>query len=209
VSPDLIEAQVDLPGGVKVPIAKWTVTWFSVIAVTGIAFGVYRYFYPIEPELVSVKQANHLLRLEVQEYNTHILETPVVTLEVPDKVIRVTAYEDGCVILARKFNGKTTTRLLVDPNRADLQHKPGDNSKLPSFGVTLNAMGRCLNPHPGRFIWNYGARVDQCWVQVVRTFEDGCQHVQLFNACSNSWATTMTPSRISELSTPRGSAKIC
>ena len=46
--------------------------------------------------------------------------------------------------------------------------------------------GRCLNPHPGNFASQNG-RTQGCWVQVWRTWQDGCSHYQWFNACSSSW----------------------
>jgi hypothetical protein len=46
--------------------------------------------------------------------------------------------------------------------------------------------GRCLDPHPGKFSTR-SQRVDQCAVQVWRTFSDGCTHYQLFNSCTGTW----------------------
>lgn len=181
---------IGIPGGFQVPIPSWSASVFGVVAVVAIPFGVYRYFYPVEPELISVKQANHLLRLEVGEYNKHILETPLVTLEGQNGTLKVSAYEDGCVILSQRFAGSARTRLLVDPTRTDLK-ATSTSWKLPDLVATLEAQGRCLNPHPGRFQWRYGERDsrDSCWVQVIRTFDDSCWHVQMFNVCSQSWAT--------------------
>ena len=45
---------------------------------------------------------------------------------------------------------------------------------------------QCLNPHPGAYTFQ-NQPVNQCIVQQVRTFYDGCMHVQLFNACNGSW----------------------
>lgn len=196
---------IGLPGGVQVPIPQWTTPAFGVIAVVAIAFGAYRYLFPFEPELVNVKQANHLLRLEVQEYNRHIVETPVLTLDGPEKTLRVTAFADGCIVVAQKVGVSFSTRLLVDPSRADLEHRKGDEARERHDGplftladftpiVVAAAAQRqpvCLNPHPGKFTWRYGerARGEACWTPVIRLFGDGCEHVQMFNACANSWAT--------------------
>lgn len=46
--------------------------------------------------------------------------------------------------------------------------------------------GNCWNPHPGAFsVQNQG--VNQCLVQVWRTFYDGCVHYQFFNPCAGTW----------------------
>lgn len=196
---DRIPLSITVPGGIVVPIPRWTISLFGVIAVTAISFGAYRHFYPVEPELVSVKQANHLLRLEVQEYNRHIMEAPASMLEDPKVSMRVTAYEDGCIVIARRFAGSTMTRLLVDPSRADAQHKNGEDIAWSMIYRDVEAAeilspaqpSRCLNPHPGPFVWQYGQRQygEACWIPVVRTFQDGCVHYQMFNSCSGAWDT--------------------
>lgn len=178
---------IGLPGGFHVPIPRWTISLFGVLAVVAIAFGTYRYFYPHEPELVSVKQANYQLRLEVQEYNKHIMQAPDVTLDAPDKV-KLAAYTDGCIIITVKSGLGMSTRLLVEPSRLE-------PAKVISFlrwpVVAAQARAKCLEPHPGKFSWRYGdkARGEPCWVPVIRTFEDGCEHIQMFNTCSNTWAS--------------------
>lgn len=54
---------------------------------------------------------------------------------------------------------------------------------------TLQAQGRCIGGmHAGPFTTHYGTR-DRCWVQVFRTFEDGCRHYQMFNSCGGFWDT--------------------
>jgi hypothetical protein len=46
--------------------------------------------------------------------------------------------------------------------------------------------GRCLQTHPGAFATATGQRRD-CWVQVLRTWQDGCQQYQWFNSCYSYW----------------------
>lgn len=46
--------------------------------------------------------------------------------------------------------------------------------------------GRCLDPHPGAFNV-YNQAINQCLVQVWRTFYDGCVHFQYFNPCLGTW----------------------
>ena len=54
---------------------------------------------------------------------------------------------------------------------------------------TLAAEGRCTGGmHAGRFTTQYGAR-DGCWIEVWRTYEDGCRHYQMFNSCGGFWDT--------------------
>jgi hypothetical protein len=46
--------------------------------------------------------------------------------------------------------------------------------------------GQCWNPHPGAFTV-FNQQVNQCLVQVWRTFYDGCVHYQFFNPCTGTW----------------------
>jgi hypothetical protein len=46
--------------------------------------------------------------------------------------------------------------------------------------------GQCWNPHPGTFSV-FNQPVNQCLVQVWRTFYDGCVHYQFFNPCTGTW----------------------
>ncbi len=46
--------------------------------------------------------------------------------------------------------------------------------------------GRCVSPHPGAFSWWWGPPKG-CWVPMMRQFQDGCLHHQMFNACGNYW----------------------
>lgn len=186
---------IGLPGGFTVPIPSWTGSFFGVIAVVAIGFGVYRYFFPVVPELVTVKQANEALQREVAHYNMHIVDAPIAALE--DDIahqatgasvghIALRVFADGCLLISRRVGNAATTRLLLD---SELPPKQANTTAaIPSLVATVAAQGRCLNPHPGRFQMAYGAR-EGCWVQVWRTFEDGCVHVQLFNTCTNVWAS--------------------
>lgn len=190
-----VDPIVTIPGGFSIPVPHWAKSLFALIASLALAMGVYRHFYPAVPELVTAKQANHLLRLEVREYNRHIMAQPMATFDEPNSGVSVRVFDDGCMVIARRRNGgMATTRLFLDPEREDLQHEDGDElpaaygSRLSLFPV-VSAQGRCVNPHPGPFQWRYGDRLDRCWVQVWRTFEDSCTHVHLFNTCTGSWDT--------------------
>jgi hypothetical protein len=197
---------ISIPGGFQVPLSKWATAWLSAIAIVAIGFGAYRYFYPVEPELISVKQANHLLRLEIDEYNRHIVEAPAISLTDDAGNVSLRLFDDGCLVVWQKRGTRSSTRLLVDPSRANAEHRSGDVSgalhheyrRLAQLlEPAAQAAGRCLNPHPGQFTWQYGKRIDNCWVEVWRQFADGCVHMQLFNACGGSWD-----------SNPDGSARV-
>ena len=44
----------------------------------------------------------------------------------------------------------------------------------------------CLNPHGGGYRWVWGP-VTGCTQPQYRTFDDGCQHYQIFNVCAGVW----------------------
>lgn len=183
---------VTLPGGITLPMPRWVIPVFGLIAIVSILFGLYRYFYPVEPELISAQQANRTLQLEVNEYNSHIMEVP--QLSIGDvETLRVTAYEDGCMVVSRKFAGKINTRLLVSPTKTGVARMTLPLDLLwPSLALEASQQApRCLNPHPDAFAWRYGERAygEPCWIPVIRTWKDGCEHYQMFNTCSNTWDT--------------------
>jgi hypothetical protein len=46
--------------------------------------------------------------------------------------------------------------------------------------------GRCLDPHPGTFR-QWAGQQNGCWVQVWRSWPEGCQHYQWYNSCNGYW----------------------
>ena len=46
--------------------------------------------------------------------------------------------------------------------------------------------GRCLDPHPGTFR-QWTGQQNGCWVQVWRSWPEGCQHYQWYNSCNGYW----------------------
>lgn len=190
---------IGLPGGFNVQIPKWTSTFFGIIAVVAIGFGVYRYFFPPVPELVTVKQANEQLQLEVNHYNRHIVDVPVASMEdnidhdsvtaakVGHVVVRV--FADGCLLISRKVGEMSNTRLLVDPSNVP-QTRAFRVPEVPSLIPTVAAAPQGCPGHPPNkpFQATYGKKVE-CWVEVIREFEDKCSQVQMFNTCTNAWAT--------------------
>ena len=191
---------VTLPGGVAVPIPRWAVHLFGVVAVLGAGVGVYRYYSPAMPELVTVKQANAQLRLEVDHYNMHIVDMPTTSLADASGAVSVRMFEDGCLLVSRRRGQWSVTRLLIDPSSATTATTRRGVDRSTQGGVTLAlippvaAQSRapvCLNPHPGEFTWRYGEkdRNDSCWIEVWRRWPDACEHVQLYSVCSNTWQT--------------------
>jgi hypothetical protein len=167
-------------GSFVIPCPSWVAPFFGVIAVVGLGFGVYRFYNPIEPELITVRKANETLKMELDEYNRHIMEDPAASFTDQSTKVIIRIFEDGCLLVSRR----QVTRLLLD-----------SSFRRSSVGLGFEAVleaseqNRCLNPHPGRFQAAQGQRVDRCWMEVWRNFEDGCQHVQMFNTCTNGWAT--------------------
>ena len=66
----------------------------------------------------------------------------------------------------------------------------GDNDFTPNLlNATVQSSGcrrRCLDPHPGAFRSWYGQQ-NGCWIQVWRSWPEGCQHYQWFNSCNGYW----------------------
>lgn len=186
-----------IPGGGEVPVPGWCIPWFGVLACAAATWWLYTLIVPPPPsELVSVKQANEKLQADVDAYNTHIIDEPTTTLSDPNGLVFVRTYGDACLLVSQKIGMTSLTRMLIGPEsrrrHASLDLRLPDISQ--AIAPVLKAseveeQGRCLNPHPGRFGTGYGARLDQCWVEVWRTFDDSCQHVQLLNTCSGAFAT--------------------
>src|SRR4051812_7814790 len=52
--------------------------------------------------------------------------------------------------------------------------------------TTQSCRGRCLDPHPGAFR-QWTGQQNGCWVQVWRSWPEGCQHYQWYNSCNGYW----------------------
>ena len=173
---------IKLPGGVVLPCPKWVTPFFGVIAVVATGFGVYRFYNPVEPELVTARRAVEMLKQELDEYNRHIMEEAVAGFQDQSTKVIVKIFDDGCLLVSRR----QVTRLLLD---SSFKRSEGTRINFEQILHAAESQGRCLNPHPGRFNAQQGQRVDRCWIEIWRNFEDGCQHVQMFNTCTNGWAT--------------------
>lgn len=172
--------------GVTLPVPRWSVGGFGVLALAAVAVLVYRQAVPVGTSVVTLRQANDALAEEVAEYGLHIGEQPKQVVEDPDGQLRVHVYRDHCVLIQR-FGARTVSRLVPDL----LRHQPSAHAAVvPSLVARVFAAGgRCVaGQHPGRFVWHYGSR-DGCWVEVWRRYEDGCEQVQMLHACSGTWDT--------------------
>lgn len=172
------------------PIPHWTVGGFGVVALAGVGGTVYRGFFPA-PELLS--PADTLAR---EEYERHLFETPNTIYERDGLTLRV--HNDHCLLIATEVPPKTVlTKLVPSLARRELYQAPsairtnGSEKSSPwripaLLTTTVQAQGRCQNPHPGEFQTSYGNK-NGCWVEVVRRWADGCEHVQMLNTCSGAW----------------------
>lgn len=162
---------ITLPGGIQVPIPTWTSYAFGVIAVLAIGFATYRYFYPPENERIATER---------DHYQRHMFEEAEATFTQDGISVRV--YRDDCLVVARK----TEARLLLSA-APHVEHA----FRLPPFMPVVEAATVTQGcAHYGPMVrWEYGSRLDACWVEVHRTFQDGCQHVQHYNTCTGAWET--------------------
>lgn len=139
-------------------------------------------------QIVTLQEANASLMSEVEEYNRHIGEPVESTATLMDDVrgkLVTQRYNDGCVLIIRSSKGSLKSKLIVD--LAKDMHGPATASiTLPTLVPVVEAAGRCLNPHPGNFVWSYGKKTG-CWIEVWRKWADGCTHVQMLDTCDGSW----------------------
>lgn len=187
--------------GIAIPVGRKAAGAIGVVAVLGLAGLLYRQIFPEERGLLTALQANHMLSMEVQEYNLHIMEAPQreeVLFDDARGTLKARLYGDNCLLLQRTNGQKVTTKLLPDLLRADLQHKDGDEVRFKSalaFVPIVEAAGQCLNPHPPDpyplppFQTRYGRKINACVVEIWRLWADGCTHYQLFDACNGTWDT--------------------
>lgn len=186
--------------GMTLPLPRWTLPVFGVIAVCGVPVFVYQQLTPSTPDLLTLKQANTQLQYEVTEYGLHMTDTPTSTYADPDGEFAIKTFDDKCVLIQRRVGGRVLTKLVPDLDRlSNLQTHADTHAPAPAtesllakaIMPTLAAEGRCVSGmHAGRFTTEYGAR-DGCWIEVWRTFEDGCRHSQMFNSCGGFWDTNL------------------
>ncbi len=190
--------------GIETLIPRWAVSALAAILVAGVGWMIYQKVYA-DPEsvLVSLKDANKQLALEVEEYGLHAMEEPQKheLFEEQDGKLLLRVFKDHCVLIQRHSQRGVRSKLVLDLARASGM---ATRQVVPTWNVlpVVEASGNpgcqrgCLNPHPGEFRWWYGQQRNG-WVEVWRQWPEGCQHVQLFHPRSGSWE-----------SNPDGSAKV-
>lgn len=182
--------------GVEFPLSRWGVYAISAVAAVGAALLVYQKFYN-DPEkaILSLKEVNQRISQEIEEYSRHVMEEPTKheLFEDEDGALVLRVYRDHCVLIQRRSRDGVRTRLVIDLARRDAiissQIPPPSRDILPvvhAAGQNDACKRGCLNPHPGPFQWWYGQRRGE-WVEVVRRWPEGCQHVQLFNPQRGIW----------------------
>lgn len=184
--------------GLEIPLERWALHLVGAIAVVSVAALALAHIIPEWTAVLSPQKVNEQLEEDISEYGLHVMEAPEHEYTLFDDVrgkLAVRAYADGCLLIQRRNQVATVTKLVRDLSRPSTPPKRA-GTLLPSLIPTVNAQGRCLNPHSGPFQWKYGAR-NGCWVEVWRVFSDSCTHVQFLNVCSGAWD-----------SNPDGSAKV-
>lgn len=85
----------------------------------------------------------------------------------------------------RKLNASRATPTVFRPAAylVDAVFSAGTTAHL--IAVQTPVAG-CVNPHPGHFTARWGA-ANGCRVQFWRTWQDGCQHYQLYDSCVGRW----------------------
>ena len=121
---------------------------------------------------------------------------------------------DGCVAIARPGQEHTYSPYsngpvdwVLGPNKKPLSTPPAVTATIrPQIPVSHEAshlalvsvivppprlrvrqvQAGCLNPHPWTFRSWWGP-ANGCWAPQYRQWNDGCEHYQMYNACSGAW----------------------
>lgn len=169
-------------------VPRWVVTVTGCVLAAAMALTAYMTVWKRPTDaLVTLQEANDVLRAEMDEYNLHIAEpaeTSAVLLDDARGKLTISRYADGCILLARSVTNGKRAKLILDLAR-DQHAAPRRSGRWFEVPVVA-AAPQCLNPHPGAFrTWN-GQR-QGCFVQVWRQWPDGCTHVQMFDTCHGVW----------------------
>ena len=196
----------------EIPLPKWAVACLAALIVVGAAVaGIYLSATKLR-NTVLIPAA----QMEVyEETSFHLTEpnTLKLTREENFDTITITLNyfkSDGCVQIVRwdaaNAKGDGLWMFGAHPHSTGHVHtqnvvgsEPVQGGKppqlrsisypqeiLPDEPILRPVQGRCWDPHPGAFtVMNQP--VNQCLVQVWRTFYDGCVHYQFFNPCTGAW----------------------
>jgi hypothetical protein len=181
--------------GFETQAPRWVLTLFALILIAGASWTIYSKVYQNPArDILSLKDANKQLAAEVEEYSLHAMEEPQKheLFEDQDGRLMLRVFKDHCVLIQRQSTLKgTRTKLVVDLARASSLAAVRQRQPVPSLLPVVHAQAGCsrgcLNPHPGQFTWYYGQRNPNGWVEVWRTWPEGCRHVQMFHPQSGAW----------------------
>lgn len=156
-------------------------TWFVVVLVfAGIAFAVWK-FVLRDPELITQQQAIAALTADMAEYRKHLGEDPVARKPITG-TMSVAAYADDCLVILTTIDGEQRTKLV--PSLA--LDRPRRTARGRGSILLAEWQGRCVDGHPD-VPAEQQRRLDQCRIEVTRTYADGCWHTQEFDACRGWW----------------------
>ena len=135
--------------------------------------------------------------LQLNESARHFSEPPEKSIELFKDArgeISIQYFPSDKCLLVRRVppdpRAPILNQFIVDPAREASSPPPRFSAVRGELALegTAWADGVCLNPHPGPFTQTLGQRSpDGCWVQVWRSWPDGCTHWQAFNSCNNTW----------------------
>lgn len=128
-------------------------------------------------------------RLQLTLAAQHFGETPVVDVAAYNDVrgeLRTVEFADGAAAMIRRVGtGPRQTVWMADPSK--LAPPPPERADVPvPSGLTASpafAGGGCWPNHPGRWRDAAAGRLNECWLEIHRQFEDGCVASYRFNSC--------------------------
>jgi hypothetical protein len=198
---------------VEIPLPKWAVACLAAIIVIGVLVGgiylsatklTHSVFIPTSQMEVYEETNFHLTQpssLRVSKEETFDAVTITVNYFKSDGCVQIvrwdalTAKGDGLWMFGEHPHsvGHVHEAQLTTPRPPTTSAFPSLKSisylqLTPGEGAQLTPVqgGRCWDPHPGAFTVA-NTPVNQCVVQVWRTFYDGCVHFQYYNACAGTW----------------------
>jgi hypothetical protein len=197
-------------GPIHIPLPKWAVCAIAALVVLFVAL-------ELLPEPIRKMRYRYQMGITTEqdmiEAQNHFFEKPVVLAAAQGNggELEARLYQDGCAVMMWRgasinpkphFVRKITSEGQASPGQitglegnqtsfalaaitsiVDLRHwQQWPNPTNSQGGVG----GRCVDQHSVPFQLSYGQQ-NGCWIQVWRTFQDGCVQYQWFNTCANYW----------------------